>query len=88
MGASPADESARAWVVVTNRDGTRLVELRIPADLAPPVWSPDGTRLYSYVTNDDGEFHEVLVLDPEGAAPAVRIPAVGNVGNGSWQRLP
>ena len=85
---APADESARAWVVVTDRDGTRLVEMRLPADLAPPVWSPDGTRLYSYVTNDDGEFHQILVLDPEGVAPAVRIPAEGNVGNGSWQRLP
>jgi Tol biopolymer transport system component len=85
---APADGSARAWIVVTDREGTRVVELRIAADLAPPVWSPDGTRLYSYVTNEAGEFHEILVLDPEGVAPAVRIPAEGNVGNGSWQRLP
>jgi Tol biopolymer transport system component len=85
---APADESARAWIVVTNRDGTRLVELRVPADLAPPVWSPDGTRLFSYVMDDAGTFHQILVLDPEGVAPVVRIPADGNVGNGSWQRLP
>jgi Tol biopolymer transport system component len=85
---APADGSARAWIVVTNRDGTRLVELRVPADLAPPVWSPDGTRLFSYVTNDAGEFHQIIVLDPEGVAPVVYIPAEGNVGNGSWQRLP
>jgi Tol biopolymer transport system component len=85
---APADESARAWIVVANRDGTRLVELRVPADLAPPTWSPDGTRLFSYVMDDAGAFHQILVLDPEGAAPPVRIVAEGNVGNGSWQRLP
>ena len=85
---APADESARAYVVVSDRAGTRVVELRTPADLAPPVWSPDGTRLYSYVSDDSGAFYQLLVLDPEGEAPAVRIPADGNVGNGSWQRLP
>jgi Tol biopolymer transport system component len=85
---APADESARAYVVVSDRAGTRVVELRTPADLAPPVWSPDGTRLYSYVGNDTDGFYQLLVLDPEGEAPAVRIPADGNVGNGSWQRLP
>ena len=52
------------------------------------MWSPDGTRLYSYVSDDSGAFYQLLVLDPEGEAPAVRIPADGNVGNGSWQRLP
>ena len=85
---APADESARAWVVVSDRAGTRVVELRVPADLAPPVWSPDGTRLYSYVMDDTERFYQLLVLDPEGVAPPVRIPADGNVGNGSWQRLP
>lgn len=85
---APADGSVRAWVVVTDRDGTRLVELRVPADLAPPVWSPDGSRLYSYVSDEAGEFYEIVVLDPEGVVPPVRIPAAGNVGNGSWQRLP
>jgi Tol biopolymer transport system component len=85
---APADESARAYVVVGSRDGTRVVELRTPADLAPPVWSPDGTRLYSYVMDDNGSFYQVLVLDPEGTAPPVRIPAEGSIGNGSWQRLP
>jgi TolB protein len=85
---APADGSVRAWVVVSDRDGTRVVELRVPAVLAPPVWSPDGTRLYSYVMDDAGGFYQLLVMDPEGVAPAVRIPADGNVGNGSWQRLP
>jgi TolB protein len=85
---APADESARAWIVVSSRDGARLVELRVPADLAPPTWSPDGTRLFSYVMDDAGAFHQILVLDPEGVAPPVRIEAEGNVGNGSWQRLP
>ena len=85
---APADGSARAYVVVSDRAGSRVVELRTPADLAPPVWSPDGTRLYSYVGNDTDGFYQLLVLDPEGVAPAVRTPAPGNVGNGSWQRLP
>jgi Tol biopolymer transport system component len=85
---APADESARAFVVVSDRGGTRVVELRTPADLAPPVWSPDGTRLYSYVMDDTAGFNQLLVLDPEGVSPPVRIPADGNVGNGSWQRRP
>lgn len=85
---APADGSVRAWVVVSDRAGTRVVELRVPADLAPPVWSPDGTRLYSYVMDQTGGFYQLLVLDPEGVAPPVRIKADGNVGNGSWQRLP
>jgi hypothetical protein len=38
--------------------------------------------------DDAGAFHQILVLDPEGVAPPVRIEAEGNVGNGSWQRLP
>ena len=85
---APADESARAYVVVGSADGTRVVELRTPADLAPPVWSPDGTRVFSYVMDDKGSFYQLLVLDPEGTAPPVRIPIDGSVGNGSWQRLP
>jgi Tol biopolymer transport system component len=85
---APADQSARAYILISDRAGTRVVELRTPADLAPPVWSPDGTRLYSYVMDDTRGFYQLLVLDPEGVAPAVRIPADGNVGNGSWQRLP
>ena len=84
----PADGSARAWVVVATRDGTRIVEIRVPADLAPPTWSPDGSRVYSYLADDAGTFSGVIVLDPEGLAPPVRIPMTGNVGNGSWQRLP
>lgn len=34
------------------------------------------------------EIHEIVVLDPSGVAPIVRLPAEGNVGNGNWQRLP
>ena len=41
-----------------------------------------------YVADSDGTFSELIVLDPEGLAPVVRIPTKGNVGNGSWQRLP
>jgi Tol biopolymer transport system component len=83
---APADESARAYVVVASRDGERVVTLRVPTDLAPPAWSPDGTRLFSYVADEHMDFYEVVVLDPDGIAPPVRIPTQGNVGNGSWQR--
>ena len=43
-----------------------------PADLAPPTWSPDGTRLYRYVADEQTNFYEVVVLDPEGIAPPVK----------------
>jgi Tol biopolymer transport system component len=83
-----SDGSARAYIVVARRDSPTVVELRIPADLAPPIWSPDGTRIFSYETNANGAFHELVVIDPDGVAPAVRLPADGNIGNGNWQRLP
>jgi hypothetical protein len=56
--------------------------------LAPPVWSPDGTRIFSYVQGQNGTFNELIVIDPAGIAPLVRLPAEGNIGNGNWQRLP
>jgi TolB protein len=84
----PVDRSARAWVVVADPDGPHLTEIREPADLAPPVWSPDGSRLYSYVQAADGTFQELIVIDPSGRVPILRLPADGNVGNGNWQRLP
>jgi Tol biopolymer transport system component len=84
----PEDGSARAFVVVANLDGPNVVEIRIDADLAPPVWSPDGSRIFSYVQGPDGTFHELVVIDPGGIAPVVRLPAEGNIGNGNWQRLP
>jgi TolB protein len=84
----PSDGSARAYLVVARPNGPNVVEIRIPADLAPPTWSPDGTRIFSYVTGSDGAFHELIVIDPNGVAPIVRLPAEGNIGNGNWQRLP
>lgn len=85
---APADESARSYVVVAELDLSRIIEIRVPADLAPPVWAPDGSRIYSYGLGPTGEFAELIVLDPSGVAPVVRIPAEGNIGNGNWQRLP
>jgi Tol biopolymer transport system component len=84
----PADGSARAHVVVADADGPNVLEIRVPADLAPPVWSPDGTRLYSYRLGTDGAFSALVVLDPNGVAPPLQLPAEGNIGNGNWQRLP
>ena len=78
----------RGWVVVANADGSAQVQLDEPADLAPPTWSPDGTRVYSYVSDEEGKFQALLVLDPTGVTPAIQVPAEGNVGNGNWQRLP
>jgi Tol biopolymer transport system component len=84
----PIGGSARGYVVVTDPAGPNLTEMRVDADLAPPVWSPDGTRVYSYVQAPDGSFAELVVLDPKGFAPVVRLKATGNIGNGNWQRLP
>ena len=78
----------RGWVVVADADGSAQVQLDEPADLAPPIWSPDGTRVYSYVSDEEGEFQALLVLDPTGLEPTIRVPAEGNIGNGNWQRLP
>ena len=85
---APTDGSARAYVVVLDLDTGRAVEIRVAADLAAPVWAPDGKRVYSYGTAPDGAFNAVLVLDPAGIAPVVRLPAEGNIGSGNWQRLP
>lgn len=85
---APVGGSARGYVVVADPDGPNLTEMRVDADLAPPVWSPDGTRVYSYVQAPDGTFAELVILDPEGVAPVIRLPATGNIGNGNWQRLP
>jgi Tol biopolymer transport system component len=81
-------EGTRAHIVVANADGSGQVVLPDVADLAPPVWSPDGSRVYSYVVGENDEFQDLIVLDPSGAEPAVRIKIEGNVGNGNWQRLP
>jgi Tol biopolymer transport system component len=81
-------EGTRAHIVVANVDGSGQVVLPDLADLAPPVWSPDGARIYSYVVGENGAFQDLIVLDPSGAEPAVRIGIEGNVGNGNWQRLP
>jgi Tol biopolymer transport system component len=84
----PPDGSGRGFVVIARVDGPNVVEIRIDADLAPPTWSPDGTRVFSYVQGSDAKFHELVVIDPDGIAPLVRLPADGNIGNGNWQRLP
>jgi Tol biopolymer transport system component len=82
------DQLTKGYVVVANADGSNNVVLPELADTAPPVWSPDGTRLYSYQLGFDAYFHDVVVLDPAGVAPAIQILAEANRGNGSWQRLP
>lgn len=81
-------EGTRGWVVVADADGSRQLQLDEPADLAPPIWSPDGKQVFSYVLGEDDQFQFVLVLDPTGIKPTIKVPAEGNVGNGNWQRLP
>jgi Tol biopolymer transport system component len=87
-GRVPFEASARANIVVARLETQTVLEIRVDADLAPPAWSPDGTRLFSYVQGADGGFHELVVIDPDGVAPTVHLPAAGNVGNSNWQRLP
>lgn len=84
----PADDSARAWIVTADSEGGHQIEIREHADLAAPVWAPDGSQIFSYVLGPDNVFHQIVVLDPAGVAPVIRIPTEGNVGNGNWQRLP
>jgi len=35
-----------------------------------------------------GSFSQVIVMDPNGVAPVVRLPSDGSIGNSNWQRLP
>jgi Tol biopolymer transport system component len=83
-----AGGALRAYVVVADADGTNQRVLPEPAGLAPSIWSPDDTRLYNYVEGPGGQIVGLIVLDPAGEAPVLRIPVVGNLGNGTWQRLP
>ena len=78
----------RGWVVVANADGSAQVQLDEPADLAPPVWSPDGTRLYSYVLNEENVFQSLLVLDPTGVAPAIQVPPRGTSATATGNDFP
>ena len=80
--------SSRAWIAVADLAAPTVIEIHVEVDFAPPVWSPDGLRLFSYAPATGGRFKELLVLDPSGVAPVIRLPADGNVGNGNWQRLP
>ena len=48
------------------------MQLDEPADLAPPMWSPDGTRLYSYRTQRAGR---VPVPARASTRPALRRPS-------------
>lgn len=84
----PPSGDDRAWIVVADTDGGNAIEIRVSADYAPPVWAPDGSRLFSYEMAEDGTFDAILVLDPAGVAPVVRLPATGSIGNSNWQRLP
>lgn len=83
-----ADDVAQVRIIVAGADGTDPMRIDAPADFAAPVWSPDGLRLYTYGHDLEGGFSSILVVDPAGVAPVVRLPAEGNIGNGNWQRLP
>ena len=84
----PSDGSARAYLVVASPDGPNVVEIRIPADLAPPTGRRTERGSSATSWTPDGVFQEIVVIDPDGVAPTVRLPADGNIGNGNWQRLP
>jgi Tol biopolymer transport system component len=50
-----------------------------------PVWSPDGTRVVVHL-GPDLAGNDLGIVDPEGEAEMVRIPAT-RPGGVSWQRL-
>lgn len=83
----PSNDPA-AFIVVAKADGSDQRVLPDLANLAPSIWSPDDSRLYNYAVGPDGVFQYLLVFDPAGVAPVIRIPVEGNLGNGNWQRLP
>jgi hypothetical protein len=50
---------------------------------APVTWSPDDRTLLAY----DADLTAVDMIAVDGSAPQRAIPAQGNYGNGSFQRL-
>ena len=76
-------------IAVANPDGSGAV---IPggqpaAGTGGPMWSPDGRTISSLADDGSGGSSGILILDLEGTNPPIVVPATGNSGGTSWQRL-
>ena len=70
--------------MVVNADGSDPSVLKGPfVDSNPPVWSPDGTKLFGYGTAN-GVGSGIVVYDLSGGNPPISIP---DGFDGTWQRL-
>jgi Tol biopolymer transport system component len=70
------------WVMNANGTGkTKLATHNVTG--APVTWSPDDRTLLAY----DADLTAVDMIAVDGSAPQRAIPAQGNYGNGSFQRL-
>ena len=74
-------------VVVARADGSEAQTLVTRVTAAPPVWSPDGSKLYAPSVDADGVINALVVFDLVGDAAPVHIPADGFYGFSNWQRL-
>jgi hypothetical protein len=74
--------------VVASSDGSGEVPLDSPPMFGlQPVWAPDGSLLLGYHSDPSFASPSLVVVDVSGQHPAMEIPAEGNIGLASWQRL-
>ena len=72
----------RTWVADADGGNPKRLE-PLEGDVVPPLWSPDGTRLVSYLagTGPDGQSHGAVVTIDD-SSPLVDLP---DFGAASWQ---
>lgn len=74
--------------VVASGDGSSELPLESPPLFGlQPVWAPDGTSLLGYLVDSPDASSALVVVDADGLRPTATIPAQGNIGLASWQRL-
>lgn len=92
---SSAPSRASGAIVVADPDGSHPITLSGPAvDGNPPIWSPDGTKLFGYGARPGqglwtavpalGGHKDIIVYDP---LDRMRPTIVAGGDEGSWQRL-
>jgi Tol biopolymer transport system component len=51
------------------------------------MWSPDGRTISALADDGSGGSSGIVILDLDGTNPPIIVPATGNSGGTSWQRL-
>jgi len=76
-------------IVVANPNGSgALIPKDQPdASIGGPMWSPDGRMISAMLYDGTGASSGIVTLDLEGTNPPTIVPATGNSGGASWQRL-